>query len=296
MGEQQCSDTSTLDTGVTPSNVTVPVVYPLFSNLNPSDAYTVEVFKLTEPDYNTRWFAPNYVELHAWTVSGPSPLSLPNPSLRSNRRIEFIGDSITCGYCNLCKSMPNDTPAYQVESFAASWAHLTCQAFGAECHVIAWSGFGMVRNCCGGNVTVPMLYNRTLATSESHAWSFDPKKWMPPQAVVINLGTNDMLNGSNPSGEWEQRYVAEYVRLLRQIGAVYGRGTNVFLICGPMSTEYCPYVFEVIKRASPFVKTNFLDHRGVLNTTNTCCSHPDVDADRVLAQLTINKLTRQLHW
>jgi hypothetical protein len=76
---------------------------------------------------------------------------------------------------------------------------------GAECHFNAWSGLGMVRNCCGGSTLASDVWTRTLATVQSdntsdphgttaeNMWDFS--KWTA-DAVVINLGTNDHLGGN----------------------------------------------------------------------------------------------------
>ena len=46
----------------------------------------------------------------------------------------------------------------------------------------------MVRNCCGGNTTMPAIFNRTLATDSTTVW---PWGTWTADALVINLGTND---------------------------------------------------------------------------------------------------------
>ena len=54
-------------------------------------------------------------------------------------------------------------------------------------HTAAWSGLGMVRNCCGGNTTMPAIFGRTLATvNKNSTWDF--KSWTA-DVLVINLGT-----------------------------------------------------------------------------------------------------------
>jgi hypothetical protein len=42
-----------------------------------------------------------------------------------------------------------------------------CNELGAECHYNAWSGLGMVRNCCGGATLGSDVWTRTLATVSS---------------------------------------------------------------------------------------------------------------------------------
>ena len=79
---------------------------------------------------------------------------MPPPTTSSSapkHKVEFLGDSITAGFDNQCdiKGSPKGFP--WSESFIKSWATGICDALDAECHYNAWSGFGMVANCCGGS-------------------------------------------------------------------------------------------------------------------------------------------------
>ena len=96
------------------------------------------------------------------------------------------------GYCNLLWTPDIDrhkTNRSNIESFWLSWPTRTCEALGAECHTAAWSGFALTHShFCDKPVTMPEIWERTLASDDNADWAFDAWK---PQAVVINLGTND---------------------------------------------------------------------------------------------------------
>lgn len=167
-----------------------------------------------------------------------------------------------------------------------------------EWYLIAWSGLGMVRNCCGGDTFMPEIYTRTLLSVPSSDWNYS--LWIP-DVVVINLGTNDNLNGAS-EGTVEQSYVDTYAALIRNISLSYyaSRPPVVFLACGPMSEEYCPYVFQVIdilqKENNPNIDVHFLDQRNVLTLNNQCCGHPDAAADITLAELTSTEIASIMKW
>lgn len=55
-------------------------------------------------------------------------------------------------------------PFQDLESFHDSWANLICDTLDAQCHNCAWSGYGMVENCCGGQTLASDIWKRTLAT------------------------------------------------------------------------------------------------------------------------------------
>lgn len=87
------------------------VKVPLFSGLS-AGVHEVVIEKTSEPALNTRDVAPDYVGFVGFT--GASTISVPR--LRSSRRrVEFLGDSITAGFCNLC-----DTAASAPTSFPCS--------------------------------------------------------------------------------------------------------------------------------------------------------------------------------
>ena len=70
------------------------------------------------------------------------------PPYGGPRRLLFIGDSLTAGYGSLghkpCASLPTN------QDYAVTWGARTCTALGAECHTLAWSGRGLVRNYVPG--------------------------------------------------------------------------------------------------------------------------------------------------
>ena len=124
------------------------------------------------------------------------------PALPS-RKIEFIGNSITCGYGNegLKKEDGFD---YATENHYYSYASITARNLEAQHWVVARSGIGAYRNYAGpktGNPESNMLAQyeyvgfawkpdlRKEATFLSEKWDFSRYQ---PDVVCINLGTNDL--------------------------------------------------------------------------------------------------------
>ena len=123
--------------------------------------------------------------------------------LLPSRKIEFIGNSITCGYGNegLKKEEHFD---YATENHYYSYASITARNLQAQHWVVARSGIGAYRNYDGpktGNPesNMPIQYEYT-----GYAWkpelrkepTFLQEKWdfsrYQPDVVCINLGTNDL--------------------------------------------------------------------------------------------------------
>jgi len=266
-------------------------------SLSPDTLHTVTIVKDTEPMLAGTKVEPNYVTFHGFVgddssarLVAPAALEKASPP----RKVEFLGDSITAGFDNQC-DIPGSPKGFPwSESFGKSWATLICDELDAECHYNAWSGFGMVSNCCGGATFASDVWSRTLATvgsanpSDPHGttpdnmWDF--KAWTA-DAVVINLGTNDYL-GPTPtpkSAAFRERYLA----LVLATAQAYGDGVHFFLACGPMSTDYCTEVDWVIGRANASgVKAHFLDQRGFDGGKygRTCAfGHPSSRIDAAMA-------------
>eukprot|EP00041_Stephanoeca_diplocostata_P024934 m.642117 g.642117 ORF g.642117 m.642117 type:complete len:399 (-) comp22635_c0_seq5:105-1301(-) len=279
-----------------------PVVVPLFADLEKNIPHEVMIFKSTEAQWNDIVVSPNYVTFMG--VNATTGFELLPPQALPKKKIEFLGDSITAGYCNLCKSgseeeeeesdsFAMDRSGDDLESFQKSWANVICNTLDAQCHNCAWSGYGMVENCCGGQTLASDIWKRTLATvvspnasdfhgtAKENEWDFT--SWTP-DAVVINLGTNDGLD-RRPT--IVSAYNATYLALVQAAAKSYGPNTHFFIACGPMSTAYCEEIQWVIQEASRAgIKAHFLDQRGFLDGHfgPACCGHPSAEVDVAMAK------------
>ena len=108
------------------------------------------------------------------------------------RKIEFVGDSMTCGYGVETTDEKEDF-SDETENHYYTYAALTARALKAQHVVVARSGIGIYRNYNGpktGNADcMPRVYDRTLFGVESEKWDFSQ---YTPDVVCVNLGTNDV--------------------------------------------------------------------------------------------------------
>jgi len=148
------------------------------------------------------------------------------PPAESTRRIEFYGDSITCGYGCL-DPVPEHGFQASTESFPLSWAALVGDLLGAEIHAQAISGIGVFRNWPGveGN---PMPLRWRLAHPERQL-DWDLSGWIP-HAVVVNLGTNDFGTLPFPS---RTEFVHTFGAWLRDLGDAR-REIPLVVVDGPL--------------------------------------------------------------
>ena len=147
--------------------------------------HTVELYRQTEGSQGDS-------QLMGLTVGDGA---LTEPPAAPARLIEVIGDSITCGYGTL--GMVADSDCFPTESDWDTYEAVAARALGAEVSTIAMSGRGAYRNY-GGDMsnTLPMVYTRALTNDASPAWDFRTEA----QAVIVNLGTNDISNSKGDPG------------------------------------------------------------------------------------------------
>jgi len=154
---------------------------------------------------------------------------LPPPSL-PERTIEFIGNSITCGYGN--ESIEKGDPfEYDTENHYLTYAQLTCRALDAYAHVVARSGIGVYRSYGGPKAGTPenvmtTEYEYTNLYDRSERWDFSR---FQPQLVCINLGTNDLSTNN-----YDVKLLkSAYKKFLTQVRAHNPQAKIVYL-CGSM--------------------------------------------------------------
>lgn len=162
--------------------------------------HTLEIYKRTEAMFGTIQF------LGCELPAGGVFLS-PPPHL--NRKIEFIGDSISCGSGN--EGVDGEANIAEHENNSLAYGTLTSKELEAEHHTVAVSGIGLVINYGDERVnTMPDQYVRLNPLQPEVHWDFT--LWIP-DVVVLNLGTNDS-GYEVPKDEFIGTYV-KFITLIR---------------------------------------------------------------------------------
>ncbi|MCM1076973.1 MAG: GDSL-type esterase/lipase family protein [Bacteroides sp.] len=168
-------------------------------------------------------------EFHGFRIGGPGAKLLPPPQ-RPDLRIEFIGNSITCGYGTEAEN--GDTRfSYDTENQTLSYAYLTARELNADFNIVARSGIGMYRSYGGPregtpDERMPGEYDRTLIYNPSHYWNH---RSFHPDIICINLGTNDTSLGNYDITLFEEAYK----RFLAHLHLLQPQA-KIVLLTGPM--------------------------------------------------------------
>jgi lysophospholipase L1-like esterase len=191
------------------------------SALDPSVPHELTIYKNTEAQQGSVRY--KGIDLHGGHMLPPT---------RRARRIEFIGDSIMCGYGDEGQNAtcpfditireahdqngnqivgpdgkPVDITLPVTENQFMAFTAQTARALDADAVTICWSGKGVYLNYkekagdLDAKSTVPDLYEtRTIAgDKDGNKWDFSQEKpGEQPQVVVIGLGTNDWERDTLP--------------------------------------------------------------------------------------------------
>lgn len=187
-------------------------VYDVFESETPQDV-TVSLVKLSESPMST-------IAISDIKVTG----SVISPTPKKDMLIEFIGDSITCGY-GADDPVKENHFSTKTEDVTKAYAYKTAAALNADYSMVSFSGYGIISGYTNDKKvpaqTVPQYYTK-LGYSWASNGSFVPANvdWdfgkRQPDVVVVNLGTNDDSYTKTDS-EKQMEYCTEYTEFLKLI-------------------------------------------------------------------------------
>ena len=184
--------------------------------------------------------------IHAFLLDGDGTL-LPAPEPR-RRHIEFIGNSLTCGY-GVEGAAKTDPFLPETENCYYSFASIIARVFDAECTLISHSGRGVARNYGDRNSTseetMPDRMLRTFDEAPEPLWDFAASPYRP-DLVVINLGSNDFSTRPHPSRE---EFRVGYLRMLGALREHYGERMPILCVAPYTHGPAFAYIEELVREA-----------------------------------------------
>ena len=209
---------------------------------------TIEVILLSEAAYGAVGVRSIVVDSVA-----QNPVS---PTTARNLSIEFVGDSITCGY-GVEGTLDDLRFQTTTENFMKSYAYLAAKALDADYSAVCYSGFGVVSGWSAdgtktGDMLVPPLYD---LVKDGRVETWDSASH-PYDVVVINLGTNDSTYTGTDEGRMEE-FVDGYVGFLAQVRSEH---PEAFIIC-TVGTMEDGVMYPLVERAVENHKASTGDER-----------------------------------
>lgn len=203
----------------------------------PYGKHSLQLFKRTEWDKGKTWF---------YGIATDGKTRLLKPARLPKRKIEFFGNSITCGYAIYDKQ--KDFPFGYYENNYDAYAAITARHYKAQYHCTAKSGIGIMVSWFP--LIMPEMYNRLDPADSTSKWDFS--KYIP-DVVVINLFQNDSWIVTMPQNEQfknrfgskppsEAKIVASYKNFVQTIRSVYPKA-QIICMLGNM---------DITKKGSPW--------------------------------------------
>jgi Carbohydrate esterase 2 N-terminal/GDSL-like Lipase/Acylhydrolase family len=233
--------------------------------------HTVTIYKNTEDGIG-------YLEFTGMRCRELLPLP-PKPG----RKIECIGNSITCGMSSDVSQVPcGKGQWYDQHNAYMSYGMITARTLNAQVHLSAVSGIGLIHSCCNLPITMPQIFDNMDLRTGTKKWN---SKNYQPDVVTICLGQNDGVQDS-------ASFCSAYVRFIKRLRNYYPKATIVCLT-SPMGDETLTtalkkYLSSVVTFANKNGDKKVYHYFFSKRYHNGCGSHPDINDHLQIA----NELTK----
>lgn len=286
---------------------------PLFRSLDAETEREVRLSKDVQPMNNE---PESYLKIYGFRIEGEfCPLE------EKSMKIEFIGDSITSGEGTvgakkeLCWSS-------MIFGSVNHYASMTAEKLGADYRIVSQSGWGVLSSWDGNpGCSLPKYYEKVcgvaVAGENEKAGAgedYDFSSWQP-DAVVINLGTNDEAAFYQPAQYMDEMGVLfdqkmemdgtyEVASLKRLENAMedfikkvryYNPGAYIFWAYGMLGTPLKNTILEVIEKYREHTndtRIKFVELMPATAETIGSREHPGIICHRQAAEILTEELKK----
>lgn len=204
----------------------------------------VTVIKLSESAMSTMGIAPIAADDNALIAA----------AAEKAHSIEFIGDSITCGY-----GIDDEDISHQfstaTEDVTKTYAYKTAGLLGADYSIFSVSGYGIISGYTEDDQkiaykTIPQYYGSCGFSDNAFAGKVFPQDigWdnslFDPELVVINLGTNDDSYCKDDPARQDE-FSREYAAFLKKVRTADPR-SHIICSVGIMGQR----IYSAVERAT----------------------------------------------
>ncbi len=176
------------------------------------------------------------------------------PTDKKPYKIEFIGDSITCGY-GIDDTSGTRSFTTETEDVTKAYAYLTAKELDADYSMVSISGYGIASGYTTDardmRQTIPQYYSKFGfsytnfdggKTPSDIVWNHNQ---FIPDVIVINLGTNDD-SWCKDFSERQEVYQVGYTEFLKEVRNK-NKDANILCVFGMMGDRLYPYIEKAVK-------------------------------------------------
>lgn len=261
------------------------------ANFSDLKKHHIELVKITNTDDNTTYFYGFEIDKNG---------SVLNSNKKKKRKLEFFGDSITCGHGVEVPVDSTDSGAPKYFNNYKTYDAITARYFDAQYHCTSKSGIGVTVSWFPQ--IMPEIYDRINPNDSNSKWDFSS---YIPDIVVVNLLQNDSWFVDHPNyEEFKARFgtvkptddfmIKSYADFISKIRGKYPKAQ---IIC-------CLGNMDIVKEGSKWpgiidaavatlgdkkVVTHFFEYK---NTGG----HPKVKEQEAMAKQLIDFIEKKNYW
>jgi lysophospholipase L1-like esterase len=256
----------------------------------PAGPHILEIFKRTEWDKGKTIF-------YQFTLDKGGAI-LAAPPVKK-RKVEFFGDSITCGYADE-DTTGQDRGTAPYENGYVSYAAITARHFDASYVCTSKSGIGVLVSWFP--LIMPEMYNRLDPTDPTSLWDFSK---YTPDVVVVNLFQNDSWITKMPDNpQFKERFgtkapepdqiIKAYRDMVKNIRKKYPKA-QILCILGAMDAtkDGSPWPGYIEKAVAGLNDKAIYTHMIPYKNTN---GHPSAKEQQAMADDLIAFMDKTVSW
>lgn len=210
----------------------------------------------------------------------------------NKKKIELIGDSITCGFGNDVSAVPCGSGLwYDQHNAYLAYGPVLSRALNIDYVLSSVSGIGMYRNWNDEHIEkaiMPEVYENLYLNKEiTKLYDFA----FQPDLVSICLGTNDLSDGDGKKERLpfsEEKYVSNCIAFIKTVYK-HAPNTRIVLLNSPMvSGDKNVTLVRCLNKVIQAFE-NDTQHKTIAlfkfesMKPNGCGSHPDITDDKIMA-------------
>lgn len=213
------------------------------------------------------------------------------PAKRPNRKIECIGNSITCGASSDLSGIPCGKGKWQDQHNAwMSYGAVTARKLDAQVHLSSVSGIGLMHSCCNLEILMPQVYDKISMHNDTIQWDFNRYQ---PDIVTVCLGQNDGVQDS-------AAFCNNYISFLKTLRGYYPNA-KILLLSSPMAdARLREFLRNSLKSVLGTRKTagdnKLAMHVFEKSYTGGCDYHPSVEEHALIANELTEVIRKWMKW
>lgn len=217
-------------------------------------------------------------------------LSLPSIP---ERKMEFIGNSITCGTGADQSEVACGEGVWQDQHNAyLAYGPVTARALQAQWMLSSVSGIGLVHSCCNMDVVMPQVYANVNLRDihDSLTWNFNNYQ---PDVVTVCLGQNDGIQDS-------LLFCTAYVQFVQQVRDVYPQA-SIICLTSPMADSALAavqrrYLTGIVSHINRKGDSRVHPYFFSKQYSSGCDSHPNLHEHAQIAAELTAYVKKVMHW